>query len=200
MRPNHWRSATRFADATVTTEFTRTAGDAIRRGCDPFYVRAQEGHSDPALRVISDRGHAAGSAIAVLDGAASRGRCRCRTALTGIRLAQLSASKWSVDSIVASEPRFLYGLLCRAFLDHLHGRQQRVTSGSWQRVALRLCAFRCFLRSDEQRRIAAYLDEQTAKIDTLIAETERFIELARERRAALITAAVTGQIDVREMA
>ncbi|GGM34249.1 hypothetical protein GCM10012275_01990 [Longimycelium tulufanense] len=40
--------------------------------------------------------------------------------------------------------------------------------------------------------------EQTAKIDVLIAETERFIELARERRAALITAAVTGQIDVRE--
>jgi len=52
----------------------------------------------------------------------------------------------------------------------------------------------------EQRRIAAYLDEQAAKIDALIEETERFIELARERRAALITAAVTGQIDVREMA
>ncbi|GLY69703.1 restriction endonuclease subunit S [Amycolatopsis taiwanensis] len=53
---------------------------------------------------------------------------------------------------------------------------------------------------DEQRAIAAYLDEQTLKIDALIAETERFIELARERRAALITAVVTGQIDVREMA
>ena len=53
---------------------------------------------------------------------------------------------------------------------------------------------------DEQRVIAAYLDEQTAKIDTLIAETERFIELARERRAALITAAVTGQVDVRAVA
>jgi type I restriction enzyme S subunit len=52
---------------------------------------------------------------------------------------------------------------------------------------------------DEQKSIGAYLDEQTAKIDTLIAETERFIELARERRSALITAAVTGQIDVREM-
>ena len=50
---------------------------------------------------------------------------------------------------------------------------------------------------DEQRRIAAYLDEQTSKIDALIAETEKFIELARERRSALITAAVTGQIDVR---
>ncbi len=53
---------------------------------------------------------------------------------------------------------------------------------------------------DEQRRIAAYLDEQTMKIDTLIAQTERFIELARERRSALIAAAVTGEIDVREVA
>ncbi|TVT61909.1 restriction endonuclease subunit S [Amycolatopsis rhizosphaerae] len=52
----------------------------------------------------------------------------------------------------------------------------------------------------EQQRIVTYLDEQIAKIDTTIAETERFIELARERRAALITAAVTGQIEVREMA
>lgn len=53
---------------------------------------------------------------------------------------------------------------------------------------------------EEQRLIAAYLDEQTEGIDRAKAETERFIELARERRAALITAAVTGQIDVREMA
>lgn len=51
-----------------------------------------------------------------------------------------------------------------------------------------------------QRSVAAHLNEQTAKIDTLITETERFIELARERRSALITAAVTGQIDVREVA
>ncbi|WP_121254818.1 restriction endonuclease subunit S [Nocardioides ferulae] len=49
---------------------------------------------------------------------------------------------------------------------------------------------------DEQRRIARYLDEQTTKIDSLIAATERFIDLSKERRAALITAAVTGQIDV----
>lgn len=52
----------------------------------------------------------------------------------------------------------------------------------------------------EQRRIVAYLDEQTAKIDALIAETETFIEWSRERRSALITAAVTGQIDVRKVA
>lgn len=49
---------------------------------------------------------------------------------------------------------------------------------------------------DEQRRIADHLDQETAKIDALIAKAERFIELAQERRAALITAAVTGQISV----
>jgi type I restriction enzyme S subunit len=50
---------------------------------------------------------------------------------------------------------------------------------------------------DKQRRIVAYLGEQTANIDTLIAETERFIALSLERRSSLINAAVTGQVDVR---
>ncbi|MGW1198654.1 restriction endonuclease subunit S [Streptomyces sp. NPDC002536] len=53
---------------------------------------------------------------------------------------------------------------------------------------------------DEQLRIASYLDGEVAKIGRLIAESERLIELSRERRDALITAAVTGQIDVREAA
>ena len=53
---------------------------------------------------------------------------------------------------------------------------------------------------DEQRGLMAHMNSETAKIDQLVAETERFIELSKERRAAVITAAVTGQIDVREMA
>jgi type I restriction enzyme, S subunit len=51
---------------------------------------------------------------------------------------------------------------------------------------------------EEQGAIVARLDEQTAKIDTLIAKAEEFIALSKERRSALITAAVTGQIDVRD--
>lgn len=51
---------------------------------------------------------------------------------------------------------------------------------------------------DEQLAIVDHLTYQTDKIDALIEKARRFIELARERRAALITAAVTGQIDVRE--
>lgn len=53
---------------------------------------------------------------------------------------------------------------------------------------------------EEQREIVDYLDEQTARIDELISESEDLIALSQERRAALITAAVTGQIDVREVA
>lgn len=45
---------------------------------------------------------------------------------------------------------------------------------------------------------AVGLASQLEKVDQLIAETERFIELSGERRAALIIAAVTGQIDVRD--
>jgi len=52
----------------------------------------------------------------------------------------------------------------------------------------------------EQQAIAAYLDEQTTQFDTLIAEARRGIELLKERRTALISAAVTGKIDVREAA
>ncbi len=45
--------------------------------------------------------------------------------------------------------------------------------------------------------IAAHLDDQTAKFDTLAAEAQRAIDLLKERRSALISAAVTGKIDVR---
>lgn len=51
---------------------------------------------------------------------------------------------------------------------------------------------------EEQRRIITRLDEQTARIDQLIMEVDQFIEFSRERRSALIMAAVTGQIDVRQ--
>lgn len=48
----------------------------------------------------------------------------------------------------------------------------------------------------EQADQLALLTMATSAIDTLIAKAERFITLAKERRSALITAAVTGQIDV----
>lgn len=49
----------------------------------------------------------------------------------------------------------------------------------------------------EQRAIAAFLDRETAKLDALVAKVRDAIDRLRELRAALITAAVTGRIDVR---
>ena len=52
----------------------------------------------------------------------------------------------------------------------------------------------------EQTAIISFLDTETAKLDSLKLESERAIALLKERRAALISAAVTGQIDVRHEA
>lgn len=49
----------------------------------------------------------------------------------------------------------------------------------------------------EQISIAGYLQSETEKWNALIAEAQRAIELLQRRRTALIFAAVTGQIDVR---
>ena len=51
----------------------------------------------------------------------------------------------------------------------------------------------------EQQAIASYLDTETSKIDTRIAKRRKQIELLQEYKQALITAAVTGKIDVREL-
>ena len=52
---------------------------------------------------------------------------------------------------------------------------------------------------EEQKQIAAFLDKETTKIDALIEKCETAIELLKERRTALISAAVTGKIDVRNV-
>jgi len=52
----------------------------------------------------------------------------------------------------------------------------------------------------EQKKIARFIDEMTDKINDLEVKAEQTIFLLRERRTALISAAVTGKIDVRNHA
>ncbi|MFJ6722088.1 restriction endonuclease subunit S [Streptomyces sp. NPDC091259] len=99
-----------------------------------------------------------------------------------------------------ADPRFVYWSMLRLYDTAYYANHfgavsfVHLTGEKLREIELRLPPL------DKQRAIATHLDDQTAKIDSLIAETERFIELSRERRSALITAAVTGQIDVREVA
>lgn len=52
----------------------------------------------------------------------------------------------------------------------------------------------------EQREILAALEQAAVRLDALTVEAESAINLLRERRAALVSAAVTGKIDVRAVA
>ncbi len=52
----------------------------------------------------------------------------------------------------------------------------------------------------EQQAIASFLDRETTKLDNLITKVESAILKLKEYRTALISAAVTGKIDVRETA
>jgi type I restriction enzyme S subunit len=56
------------------------------------------------------------------------------------------------------------------------------------------------LETDEIDKVVMYISKETAKIDALITETQNSIALLKEHRTALISAAITGKIDVREAA
>lgn len=63
-------------------------------------------------------------------------------------------------------------------------------------------AFNCFKYPlppiKEQIAISNFLANENEKISNLISKAETSIELAKEHRSALISAAVTGKIDVRD--
>ncbi|RKH06766.1 restriction endonuclease subunit S [Corallococcus carmarthensis] len=58
----------------------------------------------------------------------------------------------------------------------------------------------CVPPDDEQVATVGYIDIKLKQFDALAVEAQRAIELLQERRTALISAAVTGQIDVRAIA
>ena len=94
-------------------------------------------------------------------------------------------------------PKFLlYALRSTEFqagvaLNWSYGTQQNIGMNVLENLPLPIPPYK------EQATIAAALDRETARIDALISKAEQSITLLKERRAAFITAAVTGQIDLR---
>ncbi len=78
----------------------------------------------------------------------------------------------------------------RAFIDGT--TRDKLTQGDMDSISVQCPPL------PEQRAIAAFLDRETARIDALISKVRNAIELLKELRTALISAAVTGRIDVRE--
>lgn len=93
-------------------------------------------------------------------------------------------------------PDFLYQLLhsydtTKVFYGMGGGLRQSMKFEDFRRLPLLLPP------TNEQKKIAVFLDQETTKIDNLIEKQQQIIQLLQERRTALISAAVTGKIDVR---
>ncbi len=97
-----------------------------------------------------------------------------------------------------SQPFLWYVLTSKFYIEHISitafgGAQPNISDSE-----LLTCSFH-LPPLQEQTQIAKFLDSETQKIDILITESQFAINLLQERRTALISAAVTGQIDVREL-
>lgn len=99
--------------------------------------------------------------------------------------------------VEADLPRFQFYLMqAAAKLDVFSGGQGKATIVHLTAEALRRYKF-AYPGRAEQVQVVEHLDEAVGRLDKLIDEAANASQLLQERRSALISAAVTGQIDVR---
>lgn len=159
----------------VNSRFVSTNGQSVKR-CSENFTPAKVGD---VLMVMSDL---------------PNGRALARSFL--VEQSDLYAVNQRVCRIrpIAALPLFLFYFLDRhpALLLKDDGFNQTHLSGNdFTHLRLNLPP------EEEQLEIVKYLRAHTSKADELLAESNRNIVLLKERRSALISAAVTGKIDVR---
>lgn len=95
--------------------------------------------------------------------------------------------------------RFLHFLLREKTMAEVYrSNSNGIRPQQWRLEPDRFENIRIYLPpSDEQTAIVDYIERGLSKMENLSLQVARGIELLQERRASLITAAVTGQIDVR---
>jgi len=119
-------------------------------------------------------------------------------------LAKVLLTEWSGEAVgdfhvlrpnKGVDSKFLqYVLLTRSFIDIINGSTfgSKMPRASWDFVSgIKVI----FPTEDDQIIIARFLDNETSKIDNLIAEQEQLIELLKEKRQAVISHAVTKGLD-----
>ncbi len=94
-------------------------------------------------------------------------------------------------------PFLLYFVLSEPFVRLMVDESMRVAMPKINRETLADCPL-ILPPLPEQRAIAAFLDRETAKVDVFVAKIRSVIDRLKELRTALISAAVTGKIDVRD--
>lgn len=106
---------------------------------------------------------------------------------------------FSIRNITKHEPLYFLYIFQNAYLNKIfYALGQGVSHfGRWRLPAEQFNDFVLPVPpKDEQEAIANYLEGELSKIDAIIDKTRQAIVLAQERRAAIISAAVTGKICV----
>jgi type I restriction enzyme S subunit len=94
-------------------------------------------------------------------------------------------------------PFFAYLFKSMAYIQALRSTTNLIRDGQDLRYSHFVLLDLPLVPLEEQEEIASYLDHKIPAIDALVAEAQVAIERLQERRSALISAAVTGKIDVR---
>ena len=105
-----------------------------------------------------------------------------------------------VPNALVHPPFFAHLMKCAPYIQALQSTTDLIRDGQELRYSHFVKVDLPVVPFDEQVAIAVFLDSALQRIDSLMAEAERSLPLLLERRAALITAAVTGEIDVRSLA
>jgi type I restriction enzyme S subunit len=94
--------------------------------------------------------------------------------------------------------KYLFYVLCsESYRNHLNVFSHKLANQSIISSGLILSAKFTFPNEKEQLEIVAHLDRALEKFDQVSAQCLKSLDLLQERRTALISAAVTGKIDVR---
>lgn len=183
--PNSWKLVRARFLCTITTG-DRDSNEAVEDGSYPFYVRGR------TILRIDDYAFDGDAVMTPGDGQGGVGK-----------VFHFAQGKFNAHQRVYVFHKF-DGVIPQYFYFYLSTFLPRVALSGGNKVTMEslrrpmVAGMQIALPPiEEQHEIAAYIDEQTTKIDLLIKKAQQFVELAKERRAALITAAVTGQIDVR---
>jgi restriction endonuclease S subunit len=111
-----------------------------------------------------------------------------------------SADMYPIRTEPPLSPNFLhYWMLAQPFLDYATVSSMRVAMPKLNRETLNAAPL-LVPPADEQLKIVKFLDSATKKIDSFLDKADLAISYLTEYRTALITAATTGQIDVRKVA
>lgn len=182
--PAHWEVKRLRFICHIGTGDADTA-DAVEDGAYPFFVRS------PVIERIGDFSHDCEAVLTAGDGA---GVGKVYHHFIGKFRAHQRVYIFSRFRGVHG--RFFYAYMSEMFAKAVLEGTAKSTVDSLRRPMI--ADFWMTVPPDaEQGKIIGYIEAASAKFDALSDEADAAIQLLNERRAALISAAVTGKIDVR---